>query len=241
MDGLVSILLFGLLLGVRHALEPDHVIAVSTIASRSSSIWRSALAGVFWGVGHTATLVVVSLLLLLGKREMPETVAMSLEFAVGVMLVALGLRSLLVLRVTRLRANWHAHGEEVHRHYLRGQAKGHRHETGADREQSRFYSRAVLVGCVHGLAGSAAMFVLTMTTVETWWAALLYLLIFGIGTVIGMFLFTTLIGLPFLVSAKRPAVQSWLAAATASVSTVFGCYSMYNLGVTEGLFQRLFS
>ena len=92
---LISILILGFVLGVKHAIEPDHIIAVSTIASHSKKLWRSSLAGVFWGVGHTLTLFIVSMLIIAFKIEIPEKWALSFEFLVGIMLVYLGLTSFL--------------------------------------------------------------------------------------------------------------------------------------------------
>lgn len=229
-----AILVMGFLLGIKHAIEPDHVIAVSTIASRSRSLWRSTLAGVFWGIGHTLTLFVMGSLLLVFKREMPDVVAMSLEFMVGLMLVYLGVTSLIRLYQAKLHAGEHLHEEGVtHRHYQSSkQDDVHQHVS-----PNAFYGKSMVIGFVHGLAGSAAMFVLTMSTVSSAWQAGVYILTFGVGTVLGMLLFTTLIGIPFAISDGRPFAERWLTRATGVVSTAFGCYYIYNLGVTEGLFR----
>lgn len=95
----------------------------------------------------------------------------------------------------------------------------------------------MFIGFVHGLAGSAAMFVLTMQTVTSAWAALLYILIFGAGTVLGMLLFTTVLGVPFVLSQAKPLLNRWLTIGTGVVSTGFGCFYMYRIGMTEGLFR----
>src|SRR5574342_218360 len=92
---LLSILLMGFLLGIKHAIEPDHVIAVSTIASKSKDIKRSVFAGVYWGIGHTATLLIFGMFLIIAKNTITDTVALSLEFLVGIMLVTLGINSIL--------------------------------------------------------------------------------------------------------------------------------------------------
>lgn len=91
---LLLVLAIGFVLGIKHALEPDHIIAVSTIASQSKKIWKSSLAGVFWGIGHTLTLLVFGVILILLKNEIPEAWAMSLEFLVGIMLVYLGITTI---------------------------------------------------------------------------------------------------------------------------------------------------
>lgn len=222
--GLLSILALGFVLGIKHAIEPDHVIAVSTIASRSKNLWRSSLAGVFWGIGHTATLFFVGIILMLMKGEIPDKWAMSFEFLVGLMLVYLGITNILSFR------NIHVH-KHVHSHE---HSSKHEH---LPQDKPVSYVQSMIVGLVHGLAGSAAMILLTMSTVKSVWEGTLYILIFGVGTVIGMLFFTTMIGIPFVLSANKVNINKTLTQITGVISTVFGIYYMYNLGVTEGLFK----
>ncbi|MCZ8520805.1 MULTISPECIES: HoxN/HupN/NixA family nickel/cobalt transporter [Paenibacillus] len=213
---LLSILALGFVLGIKHAIEPDHVIAVSTIASQSRKLSRSSLAGVFWGLGHTATLFIVGLVLLIMKDEIPEKWAMSLEFLVGIMLVYLGMTTILSFK-------------QVHKP---GAAHGHDH---GHRPVS--YAKSMWIGLVHGLAGSGAMVLLTMSTVQSVWEGAVYILVFGAGTVLGMLLFTTVIGIPFVLTAKKASLNKPLTGLTGAISAGFGVYYMYNLGVTEGLFK----
>lgn len=208
------ILAFGFVLGIKHALEPDHLIAVSTIAIRSKKLWPSALSGVFWGIGHTATLFIVGIIVILMKGEIPDIWAMSLEFLVGIMLVYLGITSILSFK------NIHVHKQE------------HRHQ-----HKDISYMKSMLIGFVHGLAGSATMILLTMSTAKSALEGAIYILIFGGGTVIGMLFFTTLLGIPFVLNAKKLNINKTLIKITGGISTVFGVYYMYNLGVTEGLFK----
>jgi len=211
--GILSILALGFVLGIKHAIEPDHVIAVSTIASHSKKLSRSSLSGVFWGIGHTATLFLIGVIFILLKGEIPEKWAMSLEFLVGVMLVYLGIRAVGFVK-------------DVHVH---GHGHGHGHPTS--------YVKSAVVGLIHGLAGSGAMILLTMNTVDSLWEGAFYILIFGAGTIVGMLLFTTLIGIPFVLSAKKLTLNKKLTQITGIVSVAFGVYYMYNLGITEGLFK----
>ncbi|RBW67393.1 urease accessory protein UreH [Bacillus taeanensis] len=206
---LLSILVFGFLLGIKHAIEPDHVIAVSTIAGRSKNIWRSSLSGVFWGIGHTATLFIVGILLIVLKVQMSEGLALSLEFLVGIMLVYLGAASF------RYK-------------------KPHQHE---QRNEKTSYIRSAIIGFIHGLAGSAAMVLLTLSTVDHIGQAALYILIFGAGTVIGMLSFSTMFSIPFIFAAKKTFIHQRLIYTTGVISILFGMYYMYNLGVKEGLFS----
>jgi len=231
--GFLSILALGFVLGIKHAIEPDHVIAVSTIASQSKKLLKSSLAGVFWGIGHTATLFIIGIILILMKGEIPEKWAMSLEFLVGIMLVYLGSSTILSFKNAHL--HHHLHGGEdhlhVHSHMNSGQHE-HKHQP-----QNVSYLKSMIIGLVHGLAGSGAMILLAMSSVKSVWEAVIYILIFGAGTVMGMLLFTTIIGIPFVFSAKKRRLNKTLNQVTGVISVGFGMYYMYNLGVTEGLFK----
>ncbi|RBW70052.1 sulfite exporter TauE/SafE family protein [Bacillus taeanensis] len=209
----ISVLFLGLILGIKHSLEPDHVITVSAIASKSKKLSRSTLTGIYWGIGHTITLFIVGLIVILMKGEISEIWSMSLEFLVGMMLVYLGVTSMYFY-------NKYTHQED----------------TAGNGEKSALL-KSMLIGFIHGLAGSAAMVLLTMSTVSTVWEGVLYILVFGVGTIIGMLAFTTLIGIPFVVSKKRMGINRLLTQLAGTVSVVFGIYYMYNLGITEDLFK----
>lgn len=215
--GILSVLAIGFLLGIKHALEPDHVIAVSTIAIKSKHIGKSAFSGVFWGIGHSLTLFIVGFILMAMRSEMTEKWAMSLEFLVGVMIVVLGVNTIISLRSMRANAGADAGAKES------------QHFHGS-------YRKSLLIGFIHGLAGSGAMVVLTMSTVNSISEGLIYIAVFGVGTVIGMLCFTTFISIPFILSSSRFKLNRVLIGATGIVSAIFGLYYMYNLGVNEGLF-----
>jgi sulfite exporter TauE/SafE len=208
----LTVLALGFVLGIKHAIEPDHVIAVSTIASQSKKLMRSSLAGVFWGIGHTITLFLVGIFLIVLKGEIPEKWAMSLEFLVGIMLVYLGITTIISFKKLQDSSHTHTH-------------------------KNVSYGKSMFIGFVHGLAGSGAMVILTMSTVNTAIEGAIYILIFGVGTILGMLFFTTIIGIPFVFSSKKLSLNKGMAQATGVISTVFGVYYMYNLGVTEGLFR----
>ncbi|MFS0635409.1 urease accessory protein UreH [Mesobacillus foraminis] len=212
--GLLSILSLGFILGIKHAVEPDHVIAVSTVAGQSKKLSTSALTGVFWGIGHTATLFLAGVSVILLKGEIPEKWAMSLEFLVGIMLVYFGVSAFLSLN------NRHQGSQSHH-----------------VKSPEVPYGKSIFMGFIHGLAGSAAMILLTMSTVSSIWEGVLYIMIFGAGTIIGMLCFTTIIGIPFILSTKNINLNTGFARLTGLISAVFGFYYMYNLGVTEGLFK----
>ncbi len=213
--GFLSVLSLGFILGVKHAMEPDHVIAVSTIASQSKRLSVSSLTGVFWGIGHTSTLLIIGMLLILMKGGIPDSISMSLEFLVGIMLVYFGISSFRSAKRNQQSVQ-HSH-----------------HHTS--------YKKSVFMGFIHGLAGSAAMVLLTMSTVNSVWEGILYILIFGGGTIVGMLLFTTILGVPFIISSKKVRLHTGLIKAAGGISILFGIYYMYNLGVSEGLFSMWFS
>lgn len=219
---LLSVLTLGFFLGIRHSMEPDHVIAVSTIASQSKKLWHATLAGVFWGIGHTLTLFIFGIVLILFKNDISETWSLSLEFLVGIMLVYLGMVSILAFKRKK----------QVHIH---NQEKKHDHSKKKIR-----YHRSLFIGTIHGLAGSAAMVLLTMSTVHSIWQGGIYILIFGLGTITGMLLFTTVIGIPFVLVKNRGLISRSLIMTTGAISTLFGIYYMYNLGINEGLFKLWF-
>lgn len=208
MDSLIAVLFAGLLLGIKHALEPDHIVAVSTIAVRSKSMWKSALTGVFWGIGHTATLFLFGIFLILMKQNLSEQAALTLEFFVGIMLVYLGLAAL----------------------FKKYSEKEMEKNTGNSNKKS------VFIGFVRGLAGSAAMVLLTMSISENIWQGALYILAFGFGTVIGMLSFSALLSVPVIMAKKRKGISGNIIKITGVISFCFGLYYMYNLGFKEGLF-----
>lgn len=178
----------GFVLGLKHATEADHLVAVSTIVSEQRSLWRAGIVGALWGVGHTTMLFVVGLVVIGLGVAIPQRVAAFLEFGVALMIIFLGARILYLLWRGRGSAHVHAHVNE-----------------GAPRRRLTSL-RPLVVGMVHGLAGSAALTLLVLTEVVRGGSpalGLAYLLIFGIGSIGGMLLMSTIIGLPFAVTAMR--------------------------------------
>ncbi|GGE13203.1 hypothetical protein GCM10011571_13270 [Marinithermofilum abyssi] len=203
---LLTTLGVGLLLGLRHALDPDHFIAVSTIASRTGNMWKATVSGMYWGMGHTLTLLIVGIPLFVMKMAMPEPVQLSMEIAVGTMLVLLGWTSLQAFRKKG------------------SQSKVEMQET-LPSTQRKFRLRSFLVGMVHGMAGSGAMAVMVMASMHSIVEALLYLVVFGLGTVAGMSLFAVLIGFPFTYAGRHFArVERGMGITAGAVSILFGCY-----------------
>lgn len=263
MMALLSILSLGFFLGMRHATDADHVIAVTTIVSRERTIRHAALIGISWGIGHTLTMLLVGGAILLFGIVIPPRLGLSLEFSVGLMLILLGLLNL--RSFTRwlsqtfraeggheheiYHAHAHPHGDHVHSH-----PHGHDPETHGHREEQTptawldrkfgrlsFYQavRPLVVGIVHGLAGSAAVALLVVPIIQKPLWAVGYLLIFGLGTIAGMMLITAAIALPFAYTANRSKVfNRRLALASSLLSIGFGLFLIYQIGFVQGLFRK---
>ncbi len=228
----------GFLLGLKHATEADHLVAVTTIVSEQRSVSRSALVGAMWGAGHTAALLAAGVVVILLEVTIPARVASALEFGVALMIVFLGSRVLfLALRKRRrLHVHAHTHGGHTHTHlHFHEQTDEHAasgaraaHAPAHERHGGFVGWRPVFVGVVHGLAGSAALTLLVLTEVlrnGSRALGLAYLLIFGVGSVGGMMLMSALISLPFVFTASRFArVDAPVRLLTGFVSVAFGLY-----------------
>lgn len=198
----LSVLLIGFLLGLQHAVEADHLAAVSAIVSEKKNIFSASIIGGLWGVGHTISLFVVGILVIFLKLQISESVEAKLEAIVGGMLVLLGINALRKLFTAReIHAHSHEHdGVRPHTHiHLH---KDELSETG-EKSHHRLSPRSVLIGMIHGLAGSAALMLLVLPTIASPFIALLYILIFGVGSIAGMMLMSFLIGLPFHFTANN--------------------------------------
>jgi len=225
----------GLILGIKHALDADHVIAVSTIVSEHRSLKWASLIGAFWGLGHTATLFVVGLLVIGLRLTIPARLALALEFAVALMLVVLGMSILWrSFGAERLHLHTHAHSPETHTHF---HIHGIREEDHSHPHPFKSMQKPFVVGMVHGLAGSAALMLLVLTTIPSPLAGLAYILIFGVGSVGGMLILSSLIGLPFILTARRFALLNrWIRISAGIASVVFGLFLGWEIGFEQGLF-----
>jgi high-affinity nickel permease len=222
-SSLSTALMAGFLLGMRHALDADHVAAVSTLVSQHRSVLRSCLLGTFWGVGHTAALLGAALVMIVFKLTITPETEKAVETVVALMLIALGghvvLRSIGHLQVHR---HEHSHGGGRHAHV-------HAH-VGGDSEHDHVHflragGRPLLVGLVHGLAGSAALTLLVLSTLSSTTAAIVYILVFGVGSTIGMLLLSGVIGIPFALSASRSRrAHALIQALAGSATLVLGVF-----------------
>ena len=251
----LAIILLGFFLGMRHATDPDHVVAVTTIVSRERTMMNAAVIGAFWGLGHTFTILVVGSAIILFKLTIPPRIGLSMELSVGCMLILLGILNLTgILRrvmewitIRRLGA---------HSHFMFGRRMIHTHDEYGEaipldsfsivgwtpkwwKQLGMFHAlRPLVIGVVHGLAGSAAVALLVLTTISGPSWAIIYLLIFGLGTVAGMMLITAAIALPFAYSLQRfTKLNRGLAMASGFVSIAFGLFLCYQIGFVDGLFS----
>lgn len=236
MTTLFSILVLGFFLGMRHATDSDHVIAVTTIVSRQRQIGSAAMTGIFWGIGHSITLLVVGGAIILFGVVIPERLGLSLEFCVALMLILLGALNLRpALRALRsaTKKDNACHDESDHHHptstaYLDEQFG-----------RSKIYRamRPTIIGVVHGLAGSAAVALLVLPIIRDPIWAMAYLSIFGVGTIAGMMLITAGIAVPVRLTARFQIFQRHLGTAAGFLSLGFGFFLVYHIGFVDGLFR----
>ena len=221
-----GILGLGFLLGMQHALEADHIAAVSSIAARRSRVGDIVRHGLTWGLGHTLTLFAFAGAAILLGRAIPEHVARPLETAVGIMLVGLGAHVLWRLWRDRVHFHRHGHGDgtvHIHAHSHAGETLPH--ARAAHAHEHGFRWRTLLVGLMHGMAGSAALLVLAVSQAATPALGLGYVALFGIGSMIGMAALSTVIAVPLAVSAR------WLTWANRGLQVAVGAVTVA-IGVT---------
>jgi high-affinity nickel-transport protein len=269
MIAFLSILAVGFFLGMRHATDPDHVIAVTTIVSNQRGGMRAAWIGAFWGLGHTLTILVVGAGIIVFNLVIPVRLGLSMELSVAVMLVVLGVMNIAAFlrsmpaasvdpemdalehsnpeRKAVVHSHPHQHGDFIHSHPHAHERERHPHPPGPtplawlDHALGRIgvyqYLRPLLVGIVHGLAGSAAVALLVLTTIRNSRWAIAYLLLFGVGTIAGMMLITLGIASTFrAVSKLRQNFAGKLAMASGLLSVAFGLVVAYQICVVSGLF-----
>jgi high-affinity nickel-transport protein len=256
----LAILAIGFVLGMRHATDPDHVIAVSTIVSRERSFVKAGFIGILWGLGHTLTILVVGTAIILFGFAIPARTGLAMEFCVGLVLILLGVLNLTGAMnwmsakfspahppLTGEHAHIHAHDAKLHFHWHQQAPAGDHH--GESLAPPRWLDRTLgglglyqaarplFVGIVHGLAGSAAVALLVLSTIRDPKWAVLYLLVFGLGTIAGMVLITSIIALPLSVAGSRFAwLNRGLVTGSGIVSLAFGAFICYHIGFVDGLF-----
>jgi high-affinity nickel-transport protein len=257
MIAFLSIISLGFFLGMRHATDPDHVIAVTTIVSRERKISKAAWVGVFWGAGHTLTIFVVGAAIILFGLVIPPRLGLSMELSVGLMLILLGAMNVVsFFRALPTRgetysdpvvvhSHAHSHGAYIHTHQHGHQSGAHEHSdektpvAWLDRGLQTFKVyrpvRPLVIGIVHGLAGSAAAALLVLATIRNPRWAVAYLLVFGAGTITGMMLITMSIASAFHLVPRGRKFFHRLALASGLLSLGFGLVVAYQILVVNGL------
>lgn len=211
----LGVLMIGFILGLQHAVEADHLAAVSTIVSEKKSLWSASIVGGFWGLGHTISLFVVGAVVIFLKLQISEAVEAKLEAVVGGMLILLGLNALRKLfNAQEIHAHVHEHGQHEHTHF-------HIHKKREEGSHHRFSPRSILIGMVHGLAGSAALMLLVVPTISSPLLALAYIVVFGIGSIGGMMAMSFLIGLPLHFTLNK------FANLNKGLRLIAGCFSFF--------------
>jgi ABC-type nickel/cobalt efflux system permease component RcnA len=231
MDSSIGVILAsGFIWGLHHALDPDHLVAVSTIVSEHKSVSRSSLVGTFWGIGHTSSLLIISLIVLLLRASIPNNIARWMEAPVAIMLVVLGITTIIKAikeRGLRIHSHTHSHDESSpHTHLHIHLEKEHVH-------QHRLFKvgkRPFMVGMVHGVAGSAALTLLVLSTIPSVALGLIYIGVFGVGSIGGMLLMSALIGVPFALTSRRyEVINGGIRFAAGAFSIVYGLVLAWKL------------
>lgn len=193
---MLSVFFLSFFIGMRHALEADHIAAVATVSSQKSKHSAVGL-GLSWGVGHTLALFLFGSIVLWMDTAISESIAKSLEFIVGIMLLLLGLD--VIRRLWRDKVHYHFHqhcngGLTSQQHF---HAHSHRADIQHNHEHLQIFSmRALFIGLMHGLAGSAALILIVLSSITDPWLGMLYILLFGVGTMVGMAIVTVVISYP---------------------------------------------
>lgn len=251
-----AILALGFFLGMRHATDPDHVVAITTIVTKQQGVAQAGVIGALWGLGHTFTIFVVGTVIILFQVTISPRTGLSMEFAVAAMLILLGVLNLTgILRWLQERFTPSPQVPSA-ANILSDRCAGTKFcdsavSTKSERGEPKLrldrmlqtvglYNvlRPLAIGIVHGLAGSAAVALLVMTTIRDPWWAITYLFLFGIGTIAGMMIITAVIALPFAFTAKR--FSGWnrgMAVASGLLSLGFGLFLSYQIGFVDGLFS----
>ena len=242
-SGALVALTLGFLLGLKHATDADHVVAVSTIVSEYRNAWRGIWVGASWGLGHTTPLLVLGIIILLLKEtilDRYEDVAPIFEFGVGVMLVFLGVQVFWNLRRGRLHVHQHTHDDRPHVHVH----ATHEPASDADIEKPHsffqpgkpfFRMKSFVIGMVHGLAGSAAVMLVLLPEISSFWVGIGYLILFGVGTILSMGIITLGLGVPFALSGNFERMNRVVAKVAGTASLVFGVALMSDIALDTTL------
>ena len=241
--GALAVLILGFLLGLKHATDADHVVAVSTIVTEQRNIWRGLWVGASWGAGHSTPLLILGLVILVLKDWVLgqyEAIAPFLEFGVGIMLVYLGVS--VVWNIWRGKVHIHQHTHNApHVHIHATHEARSTHETTADGHNSFFAFgkpvfrvKSYVIGIVHGLAGSAAVMLALLPTIDSFLTGVGYLVLFSVGTMTSMAVVTVVLAVPFVATGGNAMLNRSVGVVAGAMSAVIGVVVMSEivLGVT---------
>ena len=242
--GFLAALGLGIILGLRHSLDPDHVVAVSTIVTEYRNPFRSFWVGISWGLGHTVTIlligiVIIGIRLAIPDAVIPDRMALVLEFFVGVMLVGLGAQVVYKIKRDRVHQHVHGHGQDAHAHFhSHAQAPAEEKQHHEFRVVGRpfFRKKSFVIGAIQGVAGSAALTLLVLAAIDSAFAQSIYILLFGLGSILSMGIMTIVISFPFVFSANKiPRLNQYVQLGVGFLSVVFGTALMYEIGFVDGM------
>ncbi|MFN0157961.1 MAG: urease accessory protein UreH [Bacteroidota bacterium] len=249
-----TILSLGFFLGLKHALDADHLVAISTIVSERKGLFSSSVVGVLWGIGHTAALLIVGWIVLALNLHIPDKLALALEFLVALMIIGLGSKVLWNLyRGGTVHMHAHSHDGHIHVHphvhsveqvHEHGREEAHSHNTFSKIWWGNAVvrgivngKRSVFIGLMHGMAGSAAVMLVVLATIKSTALGMMYIAVFGAGSIAGMLIMSMLISVPFVVTATRlHRLNAVVRGVSGVVSVAFGIFLAWEIGITEGLF-----
>jgi len=233
---MTTLLLFGFLIGMRHALEADHLAAVAAISTKDHSLRASIKHGAIWGLGHTSTLFLFGSIVIFMNTVISQQMADRLELAVGIMLVLLGLDVL--SRIIKERIHYHTHrhkNTEAHFHAHSHSGEKEHTQSGHQHSHEKFPYRTLFIGFMHGLAGSAALILLTLDTIESVPLSMFYILLFGIGSIAGMAVLSMVIAVPLRASSKLTWLHNSLQISIGFLTIGLGISIIYQSNIWLGI------
>ena len=242
-SGALAAIILGFLLGLKHATDADHVVAVATIVNEFKNAFRAIWIGASWGLGHTVPLLILGIVILIFKEVVLETydgIAHYFEFCVGLMLVFLGLQVYWTLKRGRLHVHQHDHDGDDHLHIHGTHPE---EETPAVKEKHGMFNhgkpffrmKSFIIGLIHGLAGSAAVMLALLPTIDSFMAGLAYLLLFGVGTIFSMALVTIALSAPFAMSGSHDRLNKIVSGLAGTASILFGVALMSDITLGTSL------
>ncbi len=231
-SGLFVVLAFGFLLGLKHATDADHVVAVANIVGKENKVWQSIWIGASWGIGHSIPLLIVGSAVMLidgALLSRYESVAPYLELGVAIMLIYLGVSAMWNVARGKLHIHRHDHGPGPHVHVHASHGTDELHQQTFDAHNNFFLLgrpifrvKSFIIGIVHGLAGSAAVLIAHLPTIDSKWAGFGYIAVFGVGTVVAMVALTIVLALPFKASATKRNLNATITTAAGALSIFVG-------------------